>query len=278
MTPRALLRITAERFRNAGIPDPETDSALLLSSLCGVSPLVLRLDDDTSLDAEILSRMEKLILMRLERRPLQYILGETFFCGRRFHTDSRALIPRPETELLCEWAASILARRSAPRILDLCCGSGCIGLTLKAELPDSQVTLSDLSVDALNLARENAVRLSLDVSFRQGDLLAPFVPESFDLIACNPPYIPSGDCKHLQPELYFEPAMALDGGEDGLSFYRRLIPDAFQVLVPGGFLLMELGIHESGPVRELLLSSGFLSAEIRRDYSRIDRMILGIRS
>ncbi len=277
MTPRALLRRTADRFRSAGIPDPETDSALLLSSLCGLSPLMLRVDDDTCLDEGILSRMEELIRRRLERRPLQYLLGETFFCGRRFLSDPRALIPRPETELLCEWAVSLFNHRPGPRILDLCCGSGCIGLTLKADLPDAQVTLSDLSAEALELARKNAAQLSLDVSFRQGDLLEPFAPGTFDLIACNPPYIPSGDCKDLQPELHFEPFMALDGGADGLSFYRRVIPDAFQILAPGGFLLMELGIHESGPVCEMFLSAGFRSTEIRRDYAQIDRMILGIR-
>ncbi len=277
MTPRELIRITAARFREKGIPDPETDSALLLSSLCGEAPLALRLDDETQLDPGILSAMESLILRRIERLPLQYLLGEAFFCGRRFQVDSRALIPRPETELLCEWAVSLLEGFSSPRVLDLCCGSGCIGLTLKAELPGAQVTLSDLSAEAVCLAQENARNLSLDVSFCLGDLLSPFADASFDFIACNPPYIPSGECRSLQPEVLCEPLVALDGGPDGLDFYRRLVPGAFRVLSPGGMLLMELGVREADPVREILLRSGFHSIRTRKDYAQIDRMILGIR-
>ena len=277
MTPRELIRTTAARFREAGIPDPVTDSALLLSSLCGREPLALRLDDETRLDPGLLSAMESLILRRIERCPLQYLLGEAFFCGRRFQVDDRALIPRPETELLCEWAVSLLEPMPAPRVLDLCCGSGCVGLTLKAELPRARVTLSDLSAEALSLARENAKRLSLDVSFCEGDLLSPFADTCFDFIACNPPYIPTDDCKCLQPEVLREPMMALDGGTDGLDFYRKLIPGAVRVLSPGGMLLMELGIHEADPVRELLAGSGFHSIRTRKDYAQIDRMILGIR-
>ena len=277
MTPRELIRETAGRFREAGIPDPETDSALLLSSLDGRNPLTLRLDDETHLAPGILSAMESLILRRMERCPLQYLLGEAFFCGRRFQVDERALIPRPETELLCEWAVSLLEPFPVPRVLDLCCGSGCVGLTLKAELPGAQVTLSDLSGEALSLAQENARNLSLDVVFCRGDLLAPFAEASFDFIACNPPYIPSADCASLQPEVLREPLMALDGGPDGLDFYRKLIPAAFQVLSPGGMLLMELGVHEANPVRELLLRTGFQSIRTRKDYAQIDRMILGIR-
>ena len=275
MTPRELIRRTAARFRDAGIPDPETDSAVLLSSLCGIPPLNLRLDEDTQLEPGLLSRMESLVSRRLERCPLQYLLGETFFCGRRFRTDPRALIPRPETELLCEWAVSELPRFSAPRVLDLCCGSGCIGLTLKAEIPEADVTLSDLSADALSLARENALLVAPEVSFCQGDLLDPFQDNSFDMIVCNPPYIPAADCETIQPEVRFEPRTALLGGEDGLLFYRRLIPAAYRVLSPGGLLLLELGIGEAEAVREMLSLSGYSRMEIRQDYAQIDRMILG---
>jgi len=277
MTPCELIRRTSARFRSVGIPDPENDGALLLASLSGGSPLSLRLDTDTVLDSSLLSCYEQLVQKRLTRFPLQYILGEAPFCGQVFSVDRRVLIPRPETELLCCWAREMLANSHRPRILDLCCGSGCIGLSLKAACPDAVVTLSDLSADALAVAAENGRRLGLEVELHQGDLLEGFPSSSFDLIVCNPPYIPSSDCEVLQPEVLFEPRMALDGGPDGLDFYRRLVMSAASVLVPGGALLMELGIHESAAVSALLSVSGYDHIEIRKDLAGIDRMILGMR-
>ena len=212
MTPCQLIRHTAARFRSAGIPDPENDSALLLASLCSGEPLSLRLDTDTILEESLLSRYDLLVRQRLQRIPLQYILGEAFFCGHRFTVDPRVLIPRPETELLCIWALDILKDYSDPSVLDLCCGSGCIGLSLKAASPEIRVTLSDISADALDVAAENMRRLSLAVELHQGDLLEGFLPGSFDLIVCNPPYIPTADCTVLQEEVLFEPRSALDGG------------------------------------------------------------------
>ena len=274
MTPCQLIRYTAARFRSAGIPDPENDSALLLVSLCGGEPLSLRLDTDTILEESLLSRYDLLVRQRLQRIPLQYILGEAFFCGHRFTVDPRVLIPRPETELLCIWALDILKDYSDPSVLDLCCGSGCIGLSLKAASPEIRVTLSDISADALDVAAENMRRLSLAVELHQGDLLEGFLPGSFDLIVCNPPYIPTADCAVLQEEVLFEPRNALDGGADGLDLYRRLIASAADVLVPGGALMMELGIHESNPVSALLSASGYKGIQVRKDLNGIERMIL----
>ena len=277
MTPCDLLRRTAARFRSAGVPDPETDSALLLASLTGGAPLSLRLDTDTVLPPSLLARFESLVRQRLERIPLQYLVGEAPFCGRLFAVDARVLIPRPETELLCYRALELLEGVPHPRIMDLCCGSGCVGLSLKAALPGAFVTLSDLSEDALAVSAENSRRLSLEVDLRHGDLLEGFAPSSFDLIVCNPPYIPSADCESLQPEVLFEPRMALDGGADGLDFYRRLVVSAASVLVPGGALLMELGVHESEAVSALLSASGYHHLEIQKDLAGIDRVILGLR-
>lgn len=274
MTPRELIRLTAVRFRSAGIPDPENDSALLLSSLCGIAPLPLRLDAETVLEQSLLSRYEQLVRQRLKRIPLQYILGEAPFCGHMFLVDERVLIPRPETELLCLWALDVMKEYPAPRVLDLCCGSGCIGLSLKAAYPAAAVTLSDLSSDALAVASENMHRLSLDAVLRQGDLLDGFPPACFDLIVCNPPYIPTADCETLQPEVLLEPRLALDGGSDGLDLYRRLTVSAANVLTPGGALMVELGIHEAGPVSALLSASGYSGIQVRPDLNGIDRMIL----
>ena len=174
MTPASLLRETASRFRNAGIPDPENDSALLLSFLTGKAPLPLRLDTDTELPADLLDSFAALAERRLAREPLQYITGEAPFFGRVFSADRRVLIPRPETEELCAWALEILPAGSSCRVLDLCCGSGCIGLTLAAERPSLRVTLSDCSRDALDVAAANAAVFGLDVSLRCCDLTEGF--------------------------------------------------------------------------------------------------------
>ena len=278
MTPRELIRRTSASFREAEIPDPENDAALLLMHLTGRAPLDLRLDTETELDSAVLSSYQSLAERRLHRIPLQYLLGEAPFFHRVFKVDSRVLIPRPETELLCEWALDLLTDFPSPRILDLCCGSGAIGLTLKAERPDAVVTLSDISKDALNVAAVNAVRLSLDVIFREQDLLDGFDHSSFDLIVSNPPYIPSGECNHLQPEVLREPRIALDGGPDGCAVFRRIIADAAGVLSPGGKLLMELGINEADGLSGFLMNHGFTGIRIRKDYSGIDRMILAVRA
>ena len=274
MKPRELIRACSDRFRSAGIPDPENDAALILSHLTGKAPLSLRLDEDTELTSSVISAFDELACKRLERIPLQYLLGTAPFYGRMFHVAPRVLIPRPETELLCEWALELLRNRPSPRILDLCCGSGCIGLTMKAERPDASVMLSDISPEALEVAAGNAKSLGLDVSFSCGDLLEGFKGSSFDMIVSNPPYIPSAECNDLQQEVLREPRLALDGGTDGLALYRRIISDASSVLVPDGMLLMELGEGEADAVSSLLAALPFQTIRLRKDLSGIRRMIL----
>ena len=276
MNPRSLLLDTAARFRAAGIPDPETDSALLLSFLTGQAPLSLRLDSDTDLSAEILESFSEMAERRLAREPLQYITGEAPFFGRVFQVDSRVLIPRPETEELCAWALETLPVSDSCRVLDLCCGSGCIGLTLAAERPSLQVTLSDCSRDALDVAAANAARYSLQVSLRCGDLAEGLPPASFDCVVSNPPYIPSAECGVLQPEVLREPSLALDGGADGMDFYRRISDECVRILRPDGILLLELGYGESDAVSSLLAAAGFTGITVRKDFSGIARMMLAV--
>ena len=276
MTPRELIRQTASQFNQAGIPDPDTDAALLLSHLTGRPQLELRLDTGTQLSPDIITAYKELADRRLGHIPLQYLVGEAPFYRRMFLVDPRVLIPRPETELLCEWALEEMVQFPAPRILDLCCGSGCIGITLKAERPDASVTMSDISPDALEVTAANAARISPDISIRQGNLLEGINPASFDFIVSNPPYISSADCDSLQPEVMREPRLALDGGEDGCDLYRRIAAEAKTVLVPGGKLMMELGIGESGYLSSLLSGLGYLDVRVRKDYSGIDRIILAV--
>lgn len=273
MTPCALLRETARRFREAGIPDPETDGALLLSFLLGKPPLSLRLDTETELSPDMLDSFDTLVRRRLDREPLQYITGEAPFCGRMFFVDRRVLIPRPETEELCAWALENLPASDSCRVLDLCCGSGCIGLTLTAERPHWDVVLADCSPDALEVAALNASRLDLSVSSHQGDLTEGLADNSFDCIVSNPPYIPSAECAALQPEVLQEPSLALDGGTDGLVFYRRIADEAAKVLKPEGLLMLELGFGEAEPVSALLAAEGFTEIAVLNDFSGIPRML-----
>ena len=186
------------------------------------------------------------------------------------------LIPRPETEALCAWALEALPASGPCRVLDLCCGSGCIGLTLAAERPSLQVTLSDCSRDALDVSAANAARFGLRVSMHRGDLTEGLPQAFFDCVVSNPPYIPSGECGILQPEVLREPSLALDGGPDGLDFYRRIASGSAEILRPEGILLLELGYGEADAVSGLLASAGFTGIKVRKDFSGLDRMVLAV--
>ena len=264
MNPRALLKATASAFRNAGIPDPEVDAALLLSHVTGQPPLSLRLDMTTVLSADVLTRFDVLVSRRLTRQPLQYLLNTQPFLGRDFYVDERVLIPRPETELLAERAIAALRANPHPIALDLCCGSGALAVSMALEVPGAQIHAADLSPDALAVTAKNA-------ELHQGDLFAAVPEIAFDVIVSNPPYISSADCLTLQEEVRREPMMALDGGTDGLNFYRRIASDAPKFLRPGGVLLLEVGFDQAEAVMALL--ADFADVQAHEDYQHIPRMI-----
>lgn len=272
MTPQTLLRETTALFRQAGIPDPAWDSALLLAHLTGRPALNLRLDTDTRLDADTLALYDELCRQRLQRRPLQYLLGVQPFLGRDFHVDERVLIPRPETELLAERAIAWLKTRERPTALDLCCGSGCIGISMALDVPGARVHAADLSPDALEVTRCNAAHLGAQLTLHQGNLFAAVEGMRFDLIISNPPYIPTAECRELQAEVLQEPGMALDGGADGYDFYRRIAQESPAHLLPGGLVLLEVGYGQAGAVADMMAASGFQTA-IHRDLQGIERMV-----
>lgn len=272
MTIRETCRAAAARLRSAGVPDPEIDSSALMECITGMSALMCRLSDQQLSEAQE-AAFEALLCRRMTREPLQYILGEQSFCGRLFQVDERVLIPRPETELLAERAAEALRRFPAPaRALDLCCGSGCLGITLALEVPGAQVMLADLSPAALEVSRRNADRLHADVTLHQGDLWAAVQAEKFHLIVSNPPYIPDAECLTLQEEVRQEPSMALKGGADGLDFYRRIAQGLKRHLLPGGRLLLEVGDGQAAAVQALLKAEGADSC-CHRDYQQKLRMV-----
>ena len=274
-TPRELIRFQAAQFLAAGIPDPVEDAALLLAHVTGRDALSLRLDSDTVLTQAQLSACQSLCQRRLERIPLQHLTGVQSFCGRDFLVDSRVLIPRPETELLAELAIHVARQLPCPAVLDLCCGSGCIGITVALEVSGADVCCADLSEDALAVARANAEHLHAKPRLQRSDLFAALGNRHFDIIVSNPPYIPSAECLTLQEEVLREPVMALDGGTDGLDFYRKIAAEAPRRLSPGGTLLLEVGWNQAEDVRALLLGAGLRQVAIHKDLSGIQRMVEG---
>ena len=275
MTPRELLRLMSADMRSAGVPDAEIDASLLLSHVTGQNAMNLRLDSWSQISLADEEAFRALCEQRKTRVPLQYLIGVQSFLGRDFFVDERVLIPRPETELLAERAVELLrTAENAPVALDLCCGSGCLAVSMALGDPRADVHAADLSEGALTVTKLNAEQLHAKVTLHQGDLwnALPALTQ-YDLIVSNPPYIPAEECKELQEEVLREPLMALDGGDDGYDFYRRIAKDAPRHLHPGGTLLMEVGCGQARQVMALCVDAGMTPVAIHEDYQHIERIV-----
>ncbi|HPF86416.1 MAG TPA: peptide chain release factor N(5)-glutamine methyltransferase [Candidatus Limiplasma sp.] len=248
------------------VPDPRIDAELLLCDVLNMRRMTLALNAVQALTDEQERRYRELLSIRLTRKPLQYILGTQSFFGCELRVDARALIPRQETEILCELALQSLQGLQRPAVADLCTGSGAIAIVIKHSRPDAAVWATELSEAALALARQNARQNGADITFAQGDLLAPLAGRTFDCLVSNPPYIPSGEMDTLQPEVRCEPRMALDGGADGLTFYRRLAAEAPDYLNPKGKIFMEFGDGQAQDVQAIFdAAQRFGSLRVHRD-------------
>lgn len=248
------------------------DTQLLLLHVLGKSANQrgwLLTHDSDPLQPESATTLEKLVQRRLAGEPLAYLTGHKEFFGLNLQVDARVLVPRPDTETLVNWALEVL--NGQQRVLDLGTGSGAIALALKASKPTLQVHATDSSTEALAVAKANAQRLNLDVSFSQGAWLAalPETSASFDCIVSNPPYIAELD-QHLVA-LKFEPTQALTSGTDGLDDLRLIIAQAPRHLAPGGWLLLEHGYDQAQAVRALLIQAGFAQVQSRPDLADIER-------
>ena len=252
MTIGEWLRHAKDALAESGCPDPQIDSRWIAEDTLGLSRSEMHFETERSLSPEEHERLEALLQRRVQGEPVQYLLNSACFMGLNFYVDSRVLIPRQDTETLVEAVIVALRQLEKPRMLDLCAGSGAIGLSVKTLVPGADVTLADCSRDALEVVRENARRLGVDVEIRHGDLFRAVWHQKFDLIASNPPYIPTGDLPLLQREVQREPKLALDGGDDGLEFYRRIAADAPEHLNPGGSIYLEVGAGQADAVRALL--------------------------
>ncbi len=272
-----VLTSTTAYFKDKGIESPRLNIEHLLAHILGKTRMDLYLEFDRPLGDTELNALRELVKRRSHGEPLQHLLGTVEFHGRVFTSDSRALIPRPETEEL----VALLLKLDLPtdaRCLDVGTGSGIIALTLAAERPEARVQAVDRSPNALTLARENAARLGLDgrVEFITGDLLAECAGP-YDLIAANLPYIPVGDIAGLAREVQFDPMMALDGGRDGLEIVARCVTQAHGKLAPGGRLALEIGHDQAGRVRDLLEKGGYASIETVKDHQDFERFMLAVR-
>ena len=283
-TIEAVLKWAADDFRTRGIESPRLDAEVLLAHALASTRMQLILDSKRPLAPAELGRFRDLVKRRRLREPVAYLRGEREFYGRVFKVDARVLIPRPDTETLVEVALARTAHRSlSMRALDLCTGSGCVAISLARERPTSSVYGTDVSAGALEVARDNALRLgAYNVAWREGDLFAALDAEPsgaprFDVVTANPPYIASAEIATLMPDVRtFEPRLALDGGDDGLALVRRIVTGARERLAPGGVLAIEIGAGESADVRALFEANGYDAVEVRRDYARIERVVSGV--
>jgi release factor glutamine methyltransferase len=264
---------TKEFLAVKGVENARREAEWLLCAATGLDRVGLYLNFERPLNDVELSAYRAMVARRGRREPLQHILGSQEFCGLDFEVTSSVLIPRYDTETLVDEA--IARKPHARSVLDIGTGSGCIAVALARRLPDASVTATDISGDALEVARRNAVRHSAAIEFLQGALLEPVAGRGFDLIVSNPPYIPRNDIDVLEPEVRdFDPRGALDGGQDGLDIYRALIPAALSHLTPGGWLLVEVGAGQATDVKELFRSiADYEEACIARDPGGIERVV-----
>ncbi len=295
-----------ERLKAAGSGNAKRAVEELSAHVLGCKPLEIYF---RTITPEQQAELEKLIVRAEQGEPIQYIIGHVDFRGLEIHCDRRALIPRPETELLVQAVLNMVAEASSLciqrqdaaatlKIADVGTGTGCIALSLLHELPNAEVIGVDISPEVLALARENAERLGLSDRFQtlESDLLGTFMVdaascrvmqrldaaatmgERFDIIVSNPPYILSDVCNQLDPSVKnFEPKLALDGGEDGLDLIRPLVEQAARVLKPSGGLFLEIGYDQGPAVFQCLENAGFQHVKIQKDLAGLDRIVTGFR-
>lgn len=274
MTYREAILLGESILQKAKIVDAKNDAWLLLAMACRIDHTYYYVHMDEEMSQEQIREYQALLSKRAERIPLQYIVGEQEFMGLKFRVNSNVLIPRQDTETLVEEALKVI--EPGMRVLDMCTGSGCIIISILKNTTNVDGAACDISKQALNVAKENARLNGVFVDFERSDLFE-HVDEMYDVIVSNPPYIRSDEIPHLMPEVsVFEPHEALDGSEDGLLFYRRIIKDCRANLKPQGRLLFEIGCDQGRQVSQMMQFAGFSDVHVIKDLAGNDRVVSGV--
>lgn len=273
MTFREAILFGEEKLNTAGIVDAKNDAWLLLTFVCKIDHTFYYVHIDEEMSAEQMAEYESVLNKRAEHVPLQYITGEQEFMGITFRVNEAVLIPRQDTETLVEEALKIV--RPGMKVLDMCTGSGCILISILKNVVEVEGFGYDISKQAINVAKENAKLNNITATFERSDLFEN-VTEEFDVIVSNPPYIPTDVIGGLMPEVaVYEPIQALDGKEDGLYFYRKIIATAVEYLNPDGKLLFEIGHDQGEAVSGLMKDAGYKDVRVVKDLAGNDRVVIG---
>lgn len=257
------------------------EAELLFMEILNCQRMSLYLNKDLPLNKDKSSLVASVLKRRIYGEPLQYILGKTEFMGLEFKVGKGVFIPRPETEILVETVIKIVVSNKSsvisPKILDLGTGSGNIAVSLTKLLPNTEITATDISSRALKIARENAELYKVKINFVKSNLFDTYGLKlnTYNLIVSNPPYIPTAEIDNLQPEINYEPRIALDGGKDGLDFYRKIVNKAAAYLKEDGYLILEMGFKQREAIENIFRNSQtFCIKDIIKDYNHIDRVIV----
>ena len=273
MTYREAINLGEKVLNMADVADAKIDAWLLLEMVCKIDRSFYYLHMEDEVAEEQLSEYEIALRKRAEHVPLQYIVGEAEFMGLKFKVNSNVLIPRQDTETLVEEALKVV--KPGMKVLDLCTGSGCIIVSIVHNVPEVEGTATDISKQALLVAKENAKLNQTAVIFERSNLYEAFSGK-FDVIVSNPPYIPSAEIPNLMPEVRdFEPHQALDGLEDGLYFYRKIIAGSVEYLNEDGILCLEIGCEQASAVTEMMKHFGFKDITVVQDLAGLDRVVRG---
>ena len=271
-----IIEWTKQYFKGKGVENPRLDAEVLLCDVLKCSRLDLYTHFDQPLEEEELKKYRTYVMRRAQREPLAYILGKKAFLQYEFKVTPATLVPRPETELLVEQVVKLNKAKQPREILDIGCGSGAILVSLLAQLQESRGLGLDISSEAVEVTLENAQALGVQerCAALVSDLFAHMLPDDkFNVIVSNPPYIPSNLLATLDADVRKEPKAALDGGKDGLDFYRKILAEINQYLLPEGMLALEIGINQGAAVKTLCQDAGFAVVNVQKDYAGIDRLV-----
>lgn len=272
MTMEQILHFGADTLQKAGVLEPRLDAWYLLSYCMGITKTQYYMHSHEEVNKQYSDRYSKLLERRVKREPLQYIIGEQEFMGLVFTVDENVLIPRQDTELLVEL---VIKHAQGKSILDMCTGSGCIAVSLACLSEAEKVDASDISEDALCVAKTNAERNNAEVKFIQSNLWEN-VKGKYDILVSNPPYIDDEEMKDLMPEVKdYEPKLALSGGFDGLDYYRRIMRNIQDKIYNRGLIFFEIGCGQGKDVAELLLKYNLVDVKIEKDLAGLDRVVWG---